>query len=251
MKAKLTISVLMIFAAASVASAQVLPANPPNLPPSQPPMPGNPNPAVPSMPIQPVAQPGNISAGTAAGASAGAPGMVTSPVNRPDPAAPTEANVSGDARVGATTAPQHVTAGSNSQVTLDNRVSGLTAPAVVTGESSASLRSDETVRAIQSTRFNTRDQITANIQERLNATSSLLAELRNRANTTDDTSRAAFARALGEVRQREQNLQASLRAATKASSESSWGAAQSQLAQDYSAYARAVTEAEVAARAGK
>lgn len=237
----------------AVLSAQnVLPPSP-NLPPSTPPVPGNPNPAVPTMPIQPVAQPPSVSAGTAAGASSGVAGSVNSPINRPDPGASTSATTraSADTRVDGSVSPQRVDAGASGQVTLDNRVNGLGAAKVVTGESSASLRADETVRAIQSTRFATRDQVTASVEERLGATSNLISELRTRANAASDNSKATFARALAEMRQREENLRASLRAATKATSESSWGAAQSQLAQDYSAYARAVTEAEVAARAGK
>jgi hypothetical protein len=246
--------VVMISAAmalATVAGAQtVLPPSSPNLPPSTPPVPGNPNPAVPSMPIQPVNQPPTVSAGTAAGASSGVAGSVTPPTARPDVGASTETDVTGDTRAGAM-APKRVDASTNNQVTLDNRINGLGAGTVVTGESSASLRTDETVRSIQSTRFATRDQVVTEVEARLSATSGLLLELRNRADVAGDTAKAAFARSLAEVRQREENLRASLRAATKATSESSWGAAQSQLAQDYGAYARAVAEAEVAARATK
>jgi hypothetical protein len=255
MKGKTTTPILRVSAmmtlVAMAAAQSVLPPNPPNLPPSQPPFPGNPNPAVPSMPLQPVAQPSGISAGTAAGASSGVAGSVNSPVNRPDVGASSETNAAGDVRVGTTVTPKRVDAGTNSQVTLDNRINGLGAGSVVTGDATASLRTDDTVRAIQSTRFATRDQVAANVAERLSATDNLLTELRGRADAAGDNSKAAFGRALTEVRRREQNLRTSLKAATKATSESSWGAAQSQLAQDYSAYAKAVAEAEVAARATK
>jgi hypothetical protein len=253
MNGKMTTSVLLVSAAialGSVASAQVVPPASPIQPsPVQPPT--NPNPAVPSMPLQPMAQPANISAGTAAGASSGVAGSVNSPVSRPDVGASTETNASGDIRAGTSVSPKRIDAGSTNQVTIDNRVNGLGAGAVVTGETSASLQADETVRAIQSTRFATRDQVTATVEQRLSATSGLLTELRGRADAAGDASKASFGRAAAEVRQREQNLRNSLKAAGKATSETSWGAAQSQLAQDYSAYARAVAEAEVAARATK
>jgi hypothetical protein len=253
MKGKMILIVSAAATFAALASAQNVLPNQPNLPPSTPPIPGNPNPAVPTMPIQPVGQPTNVSAGTAAGASSGAAGSVQSPINRPDVGASTNVNtgVNADSRTDTTIAPQRIDAGNNSQVTLDNRVTGVGSPAVVTGETSASLRADETVSAIQSTRFATRDRLAANVEERLSATNNLLGELGARATASGDTSKAAFGRALAEVRDRERALRASLKAATTASSETAWGAAQSQLAQDYDAYARAVTEAEVAARATK
>ena len=254
MKPKFTPLLAALLAFAAMAAAQVAPpvANP-NLPPSLPPTPGNPNPAVPTMPVQPVSQPTNVSAGTAAGASSGAVGSVNSPVNRPDVGASTnvDTGINADSRTDATVVTPRVDAGSDSQVTLDNRVTGINAPAVVTGETSASVRADETVRAIQSTRFATRDQLAAEVTERVEATNSLLGELGTRASAAGDTTKASFARALATVRDREQALRASLRAAGQSTSESAWGAAQSQLAQDYDAYARAVNEAEVAARATK
>ncbi len=246
MKVKMPLFVSVAATLAVLASAQnVLPPSTPVLPPT------NPNPAVPSMPLQPMAQPGNVSAGTAAGASSGVAGSVNPPVSRPDAGASVGTSASSDIRAGTAVTPKRVDATTTNQVTLDNRVNGLGAGTVVTGESSASLRADDTVRAIQSTRYTTRDQVTASVEERLAATNTLLTELRGRADAAGDASKAAFARSMTEVRQREENLRRSLSAAGKATTEASWGAAQSQLAQDYSAYAKAVAEAEVTARATK
>ncbi len=242
MKSKITTAILIVStltALASVAAAQTVLPSPA---PTAPVMP--PSPVVPPQPVRP---PPTISAGAAAGASSGAAGTVNSPVMRPDAGAAVDSQ--GRAGVGATVAPGRVDANAAGRSSTDTRANGLPGQTMVTGESSASLRTDETVRAIQSTSYATRDQVTANVQSRIDATNNLVAELRLRAEVSGDRSKAAFAKALAAVRQREQAVRASLRATARVTGESTWGAAQSQLAQDYGAYAKAVAEAEVAARA--
>lgn len=227
-------------------SSPVLPPAPSPQPPALPPAPPAIPPGPPSVvPAQPVTQPAPISAGTAAGASSGAAGSVNSPVNRPDLGAST--NVGGQVDTRATTEPGRVDVGAGGRTSVDSRVNGAGVGSMVTGESSISLRTDDTVRAIQSTAFATRDQVTTDVQARIDATSGLLDELRSRADAAGDQSKTAFARAVSEVRQREREVRASLRAAARATADS-WGEVQSELAQNYSAYARAVAEAEVAAR---
>ncbi len=113
-------------------------------------------------------------------------------------------------------------------------------------QASVALDATDTVKTIREAAFAQRERVNADIQARLDASATLVADLQARAEASGEKSRAALAKALVEVRQHEKELRASLRDSTKATKESSWGEIQSALAQNYGAYAQAVIQAEAA-----
>lgn len=145
-----------------------------------------------------------------------------------------------------------VSPGLNSQASMhasaQGQANGLAVAAVASDNTRAMLRMDETVKTIHATAFAEREKMTAEVQARLDASATLVTELRTRAEAGGEKSRAAFAKALVEVRKSEKQVRADLRAATKAAGESTWGSVQSELAKSYGDYAKAVAEAEVAAQ---
>jgi len=113
-------------------------------------------------------------------------------------------------------------------------------------QASVSLDASGTEKTIRGAAFAMRESVNAEVQARLEASATAVAELRARADAAGEKSRAAFAKALTEVRQRERELRANLKASVQATKESSWGEVQSALAQSYGAYAQAVVQAEAA-----
>lgn len=103
------------------------------------------------------------------------------------------------------------------------------------------------VENIHRATFATRETVAAEISSRLAENDARLQALQARVEQAESPSRAALARALHDVRAAEKELRSSLRAATKETDESRWGAVQSALARDYSTYARTVIAAEAAA----
>lgn len=153
----------------------------------------------------------------------------------------------GQAGIGAPASPG-LNPNATAHASVEGQANGLAVAAVASDRTGTTLRMDDTVKAIHEATFATRDGVTADVQARLDASAKLVAELRLRAEAAGDKSRAAFAKALVEVRKQEKELRASLRAATKAEGESTWGEVQSELAKSYGAYAEAVAHAEVAAQ---
>jgi hypothetical protein len=149
----------------------------------------------------------------------------------------TEAKGSGGLNANATT---HASA--------EGQANGLAVAAVASDRTRDTVRMDETVDAIHAAKFTDRDQVTTDIKARLDESDKLVADLRLRAAAAGDKSQAAFAKALVEVREQEKQVRISLKAATKAKDEATWGSVQSDLAKSYGAYAHALAEAEVAAQ---
>jgi len=196
------------------------------------------------------AQPVNAAAATRASVPV-APALPPAPAISAGAAQSAAANASATASVNAGA---NASSGLNTQATThasaQGRANGLAVAAVASDNTRATLRMDETVKTIHAAAFAERDKMTAEVQARLDASTSLIAELRLRAEAAGDKSRAAFAKALVEIRKSEKQVRADLRAATKEAGESTWGSVQSELAKSYGAYARAVADAEVATQAG-
>lgn len=114
----------------------------------------------------------------------------------------------------------------------------------VAHQASFTLSAADTVDAIRNTAHDARATLTAEIQAKVEASSNALAQLKARADATGDRARSEFGRALRVVRSKEKELRSSLKAAVKATKETTWGEVQSALARDYSAYAEAVAAAE-------
>lgn len=150
--------------------------------------------------------------------------------------------------------PAGVTRGVNAEATTHasatGQTRGLAVAQLASGQTAVTTNLPETVRAIHEASFETRGQLTADLETRLDATTRQLVELRAKADQGGEKSRAEFAHALVEVRQQEKELRASLRAAMKVSDEKAWGEAQSALAKEYGAFAKAVAHAEVVAQPG-
>jgi hypothetical protein len=230
MKNKITVHALIIAsltALASVASAQ--PANAA---------------AAARAAVPPVLPPPTVSAGAAASTAASAAAAARAPV-LPPTASTTAAAASVNA--GAKASP-----GLNSQASMhasaQGQANGLAVATVATDNTRATLRMDETVKTIHTAAFAEREKMTAEVQARLDASATLVAEMRARAEAGGEKSRAAFAKALVEMRKAEKQVRADLKAATKAAGESTWGSVQSELAKSYGDYAKTVAEAEVAAQ---
>lgn len=196
--------------------------------------------------VPPVLPPPAVSAGATAGSAASAAAAARAPVLPPTAST---AAVAASVNAGAKASP-----GLNSQAGLhasaQGQANGLAVAAVASDNTRAMLRMDETVKTIHAAAFAEREKMTAEVQARLDASAGLVAEMRTRAEATGEKSRAAFAKALVEVRKTEKQVRADLKAATKAAGEATWGSVQSELAKSYGDYAKAVAEAEVAAQTG-
>lgn len=248
MNTKIMTQVLIVTGAvalASVASAQHAGAGAAvRAVPAVPAIPAAPaTPAVPAVPAVPPTP--TVSAGATAGSNAAAAGAVRAPVIPPG-----SASAQGHGRVGAgaSASSSGLNVNASDHASAQGQANGLSVATVASDRTRASLRMDETVHAIRGASFATRDQVTAEVQARLDDSEKVVTELRVKADAAGDKSRAAFARALANVRKQERQVRADLRAATKAAGESTWGSVQSELAKSYGAYAKAVAEAEVAAQ---
>lgn len=252
MKNKITTNILVVSAMtalASVATAQAVRAGavaqsvlpPPAATPAVPATPAiPPAPAVPATPAIPPTP--TVSAGTAAGASSGSAASVRTPVV---PSGATSA-IRGQGHANVDASSSGVNANATTHASSEGKANGLAVAAVATDETRTTVRMDETVKAIHDASFAARDRVNGEVEARVEASTKLVGRLQDRAEAAGEKSRAAFARALAEVRQREQEVRANLRAAAKATGDN-WGKIQSELAQSYGAYAKAVAEAELAA----
>lgn len=199
-----------------------------------------------AMPVVPPAP--AISAAAAQGAAASASAATRAPVLPPTASTTAvAASVNAGANAGTRASPG-LNAQASTHASAQGKAHGLAVAAVASDNTRATLRMDETVKTIHAAAFAEREKMTAEVQARLDATANLVAELRLRAEAGGDKSRAAFAKALGELRRSEKQVRADLKAATKAAGESTWGSVQSELAKSYGAYAQAVADAEVAAQ---
>lgn len=236
MKNKITAHVLIITglaALASVAAAQAVNAV------------GAAQTAVTAVPTVPPVPPAPaISAGAATSAAAGVSAATRAPVLPPTAST---AAVAAGANAGT-----QVTPGLNTQASThasaQGQANGLAVATVASDNTRVTLRMDETVKTIHAAAFAEREKMATEVQARLDASANLVSELRLRAEAAGDKSRAAFAKALAEVRKSEKQVRADLRAATKAAGESTWGSVQSELAKSYGVYAQAVAAADVAAQ---
>lgn len=110
----------------------------------------------------------------------------------------------------------------------------------------ATVNTAATTTQIQQATFESRKQLSADIEARIEMSEKALANLMTRANAASDRARDDLARAMRNVHAKEKELRASLRIAVKSAKESTWGEVQAKLAQDYSAYADAVVAASAA-----
>jgi len=189
----------------------------------------------------PTVQVGGAINGAAAGATSVRPPM-SSPAN-------VNSSAAAQAVGGASASPSGVTGNATTNSSTAGQISG---PAVVSGtlgqNTSITFNSASTINDIQTASFATRQQLASSLESRVAATQGRLDMLRARADAAGDSSRAAFGRAMNEVRAREKALRESLKATVRSTGESTWGSVQSTLASDYSAYAQAVASAEAAAQ---
>lgn len=119
-----------------------------------------------------------------------------------------------------------------------------------TQHAGVSVNRDGAVARLHQATFTERASVIADAQSRVDASSAALTRLEARASQAGDRSRAEFAKLLVEARAREKEVRSSLREATLAAKEETWGKVQSELARDYGAYAEIVARAEATAGAG-
>lgn len=199
--------------------------------------------AAPVIPPPSPPPPANIAAHGAASSAVGAQMPVLPPV---------DAHASGAARSHATAGVPDAPAGTpnlsaRTHASAEGEANGVAFGNRTAGGATVGLNTPATTDEIRGAAFTGRDQVRTDVEARLNASSKAVKGLQARAEAAGEKSRKAFAKALVEVRQREKDLRASLKASAKADGESSWGKVQSDLARDYGAYAQAVARAEVAA----
>lgn len=218
-------------AAAKITGAAGLNNIPPALPPPAPPAP----PAPPTVQVNAAAQ-GATAAGTAV-----RPPAVNPAVNA---AANSAAGTHAAAGVTPTTG---VNANATTNASATGQTRGLSTAVMASHNATVAVDPAITITEIQGATFSTRKELATGIDSRINASMKAVNELQQRAEAAGDKSRQEFAKALVEVRAREKALRSSLKAATMAKGESTWGEVQSALAKDYSAYAEAVASAETAA----
>jgi hypothetical protein len=122
---------------------------------------------------------------------------------------------------------------------------GLSVANLAAGGASASLNTADSVHAIQAQAMDSREQLLAELHTRVDASAKAMASVRKSGAKLDGDAKMKFSAASADVKAREKTLQKSLKAAEKADA-STWGAARAKLADDFSAYASAVAQAEVA-----
>lgn len=205
-----------------------------------------------NVPVVPHAPPPAASAGMAASAA----GMARAPVVPANsaaasgraPVAPPSSTAAGMRAHNAASPSTGVNVNATNHASAEGRANGLAVAAVASDRTSTTHNMADTVKAIHEASFAARGEVTAEVQSRLDASDKLVAKLHDQADASGDKSRAAFAKALVEVRKQEKEVRASLRAATKAADETTWGKVQSELAANYGTYAKAVADAEVSAQ---
>lgn len=219
-------------------------------------------------PVLPPPPPVTATANTAAQNATAAAASVRAPVLPPSAAATASVATQGAAAASVRTpvtppvspnasgvAQAHVAAGvpagtpninAQTHASAQGQAAGAAFANALSNEATVSLDATSTVQSIRAATFAERRRVNTDVQTRLDASAEHIANLQARAEASGEKSRAAFAKALVEVRQREQELRATLKDSVKTTKESSWGEIQSALAQNYGAYAQAVIQAEAA-----
>jgi predicted phage tail protein len=103
---------------------------------------------------------------------------------------------------------------------------------------------DQAVDAIQTKSFDVRDKLTAEIDQRLNSSSTRLDGLKAQTSGLTEEGKMQFNQASTDAEKRRADLQSSLTVARSAT-ENAWEGARAQLAADYARYAEAVARAEI------
>ncbi|HEY8994363.1 MAG TPA: hypothetical protein VIM71_06870 [Lacunisphaera sp.] len=207
------------------------------------PPPAPPPPATPPPPAVSLPPPATVSAGAASQGAANA--VVRTPIAPPataSSAAAANSAVGGSVTTG-------LNANANTHASAAGQAHGLSVASEASRQASVTVNTADTVALIKQSAFAARDNVTAEVQARADASAKIVADLEVKAEQGGEKSRAALAKSLVEVRAREKALRASLREAAKTTKESTWGEVQSELAKNYGDYAKAVAEAEVAADA--
>ncbi len=102
-----------------------------------------------------------------------------------------------------------------------------------------------TVTTIRSAAFATREQLTTDVDQRMDAGAKAMVEFKERAKLLDASAQAEFKAAVKDADARAKQLKKSVNAARK-DSEQTWGKDRDSLAADYEAYASAMARAEAA-----
>ncbi|SDS01780.1 hypothetical protein [Opitutus sp. GAS368] len=196
-------------------------------------------PATPVIPPPPPPPP-SVNASAAAQSAAATSAAVRAPVSSAATNAAGSTAVNGSASTG-------LNANATTHAAAQGQVNGLAVATEASKQASVTVNTADTVAQIQTAAFARRDEVTTEVQARLDASASAMADLEVKTAQAGEKSRAAFAKILVDVRAREKALRTSLRAAAKATKEESWGAIQSELAKNYGAYAEIVARAEASA----
>ncbi|MBX3737616.1 MAG: hypothetical protein KF715_13045 [Candidatus Didemnitutus sp.] len=195
------------------------------------------HPVVPPMPPPPAATV-NASAAVQNAAS------VRAPVLPPATTAATAATATTSAAGASVVASHHPTVAGSVNAAATGQLHGAAGLDVAATQGlNATVAPATTTMQIQQATFESRKQLSADLEAKIEASEKALANLKTRANNANDRARDDLARALREVRAKEKELRSSLRTAAKTTRESTWGDVQAQLAHDYSAYANAVIAA--------
>jgi hypothetical protein len=112
---------------------------------------------------------------------------------------------------------------------------------------SAALDASQTARSIQSQSLENKNQLSADLNRRLDASSENITALKKQARSLDVQSQTEFKAALKDVETREKQLRKDLRSARNATTDT-WNDTRSSIAADYASYADAVARAEAAAK---
>lgn len=165
------------------------------------------------------------------------------------PSVPAKTSAAGSGAANGDASPtKGVNANATSNASAKGQARGLTVAEAASQQNSLAFSSAETVHAIRSATYATRDSVTADVQTHLEASTNEVAALRVKAEASGEKTRNDFAKAMIALHDREKEVRASLKASVKAGSEKTWGEAQSALAHDYAAYAQAMAEAHAAAQ---
>ena len=117
-----------------------------------------------------------------------------------------------------------------------------------TSPGAMALDSQATTQQIRSNAYDARNDVTRNVESRLDSSQQFVSEARSRSGTLSADAQSQLQSALTVAREREAQVRTSLRA-VKSASQDNYEAARNQLAQDYDAYASAVAQVEASTSA--
>lgn len=197
-------------------------------------------PVVPPMPPPPTA---TVNASAAAQNAANAAANVRAPVLPPTASATAATATTSAVGASVSTANRPAVVGSANASAAGQLHGAAGLDVAATHGINATVNTAATTTQIEQATFESRKQLSADIEAKIEASEKALADLKTRADAAGDHARDDLARAMRDVRAKEKELRASLRSSVKSAKESTWGEVQSQLAKDYSAYAQAVIAA--------